>query len=31
VPALLTVDAKTDKLLDGGHVSALQDPLSQLR
>ena len=25
VPALLIVDPKTDKLLDGGHVSALQD------
>jgi thiol-disulfide isomerase/thioredoxin len=25
VPALLVVDPKTDKLLDGGHVSALQD------
>jgi thiol-disulfide isomerase/thioredoxin len=25
VPALLVVDPKTDKLLDGGHVSALED------
>jgi thiol-disulfide isomerase/thioredoxin len=25
VPALLVVDPKADKLLDGGHVSALQD------
>ena len=25
VPALLVVDPKTDKLLDGGHISALED------
>lgn len=28
VPALLVVDPRTDKLLDGGHVSALEDARS---